>query len=48
MRLNNLHIIALLLLTVSCNKKNIVDEEIAVLGYMYNSISKELPPPPTK
>lgn len=38
--------VSLFLLIVSCNKVDNINEEIAVVGYMYNSIPKKLPPPP--
>jgi len=47
MQLKLLYTIVLFLLITSCNKENNnLNEEIAVVGYMFNHIPKVLPPPP--
>jgi len=48
MQLKYGYILLTLLLFLSCNKNNIIEEEISILGYLYNNIPKKLPPPPQK
>ena len=46
MQLKKLYFVLLFLLIVSCNNENNINGEIAVVGYMYNSLPKKLSPPP--